>query len=213
MKTLKLTIKTLLFLLIAVNVLGCSKDDDNKSGDPDEAFKLGHATAIIGVDDRTIPFSTKTENSFATVYKTKIGDQQINQLLIVMSDDNSEMLIVTQVAPAPVTPTSYNLSTPLTDTYFFTAGVAVDGKNSSDTNVYTVGTYQNGEDVVTQSKGAFKITSLSPTRLKGTFEMTLYNSYQPKEAHNAKKLEATKGEFDLPIVELTNEQFEDLGLN
>jgi len=214
MKTLTHQFKSLFFtLVIAVSLVGCSKDDDNNDNkDNTEDLKGGQATAVIGVENQTIQFSTKTDNSFATIIKTKIGENEINQLIIVMMDDNSDVMIVAQAAPAPGKTTSYDLSKPLTEDYFFTTNVAVEGKNSSENNVYGVGSYQQGEEIVIRSKGSFKITSLSNTNIKGTFEMTLYNSYDPNNAHDAEELTVTEGEFDLPIVELDEGDLGDLGL-
>lgn len=217
MKTLKHQFKSLIFLLvIAVSLVGCSKDDDtgnNDNNDNDEDLKGGHATAVIGVDNKTIQFSTETDNSFAAIVKTKLGENDIKQLIIVMMDDNSDAMIITQAAPAPDKPINYDVSNVgLNSDYFFTSSVAVEGKNSSDDKIYGVGIYQQGEEVVNQSKGSFKITSLSKTNIKGTFEMTLYNSYDPKDAQDAEELTVTEGEFDLPIVELDEEDLGDLGL-
>ena len=211
METLKNQFRTLFFiLLIAGSLISCSKDDDNNGKDPNEVPNGGQATAVIGVDNQSIQFSTKSDNSFAGIVQTKIGENEIDQLVIVMQDDNSDVMIVAQAAPAPDTPKEYDLSKSATNDYFFTTAVALNGKNSSDDNIYGVGTYQQGEEVVIQSKGSFKITSVSNNNIKGSFEMTLYNIYDPNNAENAKEMTITEGTFDLPIVEIDGEDLGDL---
>lgn len=214
MKNIQLKLKTLsLILLTGLAFAGCSKDDDNNGNDTNEDLNEGNVTAVIGADEQAIQFSSETENSFAAIVKTKIDENEIEQLVIVMKDDNSNVMIVTSATPAPSNPINYNLSTPLTGEYLFTVGVGMDGENSSNDKTYGVGTYQQGEEVVLQSKGSFKITSISATSVKGTFEMTLYNSYNPDNAQDAKELSVTQGAFDLPIVELSEGDLEDLGLD
>jgi|GEM_PF-4560919 hypothetical protein len=210
MKTLKNKFNTLFFLIIiGISLVSCSKDDDN---DPSGDSKGGQATALIEIDNQTIQFSAKTGNSFAAITKTQFGENEFNQLTVVMMDDNSDVTIATQVVPAPDNPIDYDLSNVgLGTDDFFTTSVAVEGENSSDNNIYGVGFYQQGEEVVIKSKGSFKITSLTKTNIRGTFEMTLYNSYDPNNAQDAKKLTVTEGEFDLPM--LSQAEIEDLGLN
>ena len=214
MKIIRNNFKTLFLLLfVGFAFTSCSKDDDTNPDTKNDDLKTGNATAVIGVDNQTIQFSSDNENSFATKVNTKIGENEIDQLVIVMMDEDSDVMIVAQAAPAPDNAITYDLSKPLTEDSFFTAGVGVEGKNSSDDKTYGVGTYQQGNDLVIQSKGTFKITSLSSTTIKGTFEMTLYNNYDPNDAQDAKKLTITKGTFDLPIVELNEKDLGDLGLD
>lgn len=213
MKTIQIKFKTLfLLLMLGFAFVSCSSDDDAPQDDNNEDVKKGQATAVVGLDDKTIQFSAKSDNSFAAIIETKLGENDIKQLIIVMADDKPDVTIVAQVTPAPGNPINYDLSSPITDDYFFTTGVAVDGKNSSDANVYGVGFYQHGDDIVRQSKGAFKITSISSTNIKGTFDMTLYNSYNSNDTFDAKELTVTEGKFDLPMVKLSQKDLEDLGL-
>lgn len=206
----------LLMLLVSFAFANCSKDDDNNgndTNDTNEDLNESNVTAVIMDGEQTVQFSSENENSFATIVKTKVNEDEIEQLVIIMKDDNSEVLIVASATPAPNNPIDYNLSLPLTEEYLFTAGVSMDGENSSSDKTYGVGTYQHEEEVVHQSKGSFKITSISTTSVEGTFEMTLYNSYDPNTAQDAKELSVTEGAFDLPIVELSEEDLEYLGLD
>lgn len=215
MKTIQSKFKTVaLILFVSFAFVACSSDDDDSEmNDNDEDLKGGQASAVIDLDNQPVQFSSNGNQSFASLVKSQIGENEIDELVIIMMDDNSDLMIVAQAAPAPDNPINYDLSTPLTDDYFFSVGVAVDGKNSSDNKIYGVGTYQNGDDVVIQSQGSFKISALSNTSIKGTFEMTLYNTYDPNNVQDAEKLTVTEGEFDLPIVELDEEDLANLGLD
>lgn len=202
MKTLKYEFKNLFLLILAIGLLSCSNDDDNVVDEKDEGPLEGQATAVIAMDNETIQFSAKNENSFAGIVNANVGENEIKQLVIVMADDDSDILIVTQAAPAPNGPTTYDVSETLTEDYLFTTSVAVEGQNSAVDKIYGVGVYQHEDEIVLQSQGSFKITSLTSENIKGTFEMTLYNIYDPNNVENAKELTVTEGKFNLPIVEI-----------
>lgn len=212
MKTIQYQIKTFFFLLFAFSSLvACSSDDDNIIDEKDKGDDLveGLASADITVDNKTIQFSSESEDNFAGIIKTKMGDKEVNQLIIVMVDENSEVAIISQALPAPNSPIDYDLSkVGLGNDYFFTTDVVLD-----DSTVYSMGSYQQGEEVVVRSKGLFKITSMSKDNIKGTFKMTLYNSYDPNNVEDAKELKVTNGTFDLPIIEVDEGDLGDLDLD
>ncbi|MGO2295030.1 hypothetical protein [Psychroflexus halocasei] len=203
MKALKNQFKTILFLLIvgAISV-GCSSDDDIGDNGGEPSINEGNASAVINVDNQIIEFSSETDNSFATITQFEIEGNEIDKLTIIMADDNSGLMIAVEVAPAPNSPMNYDLSNVgFGQDYMLTATVLLDGENSSETDIYGVGSYsQDGE--LTQSQGLFKITSITNTTIKGTFNMTLYNSYSPNDDFNTKELTVTEGEFELPIVDI-----------
>lgn len=209
MKILNHRFKPLIIMLaITMSLLSCSKDD---SSDTIEDLREGHATAVIEVNQQTVSFAANSDRSFATIVTSKLGENDIRQLVVVMADEKSDAIIVSQAAPAPNNPINYDLSkVGFGDDYFFTTSVAMNGKNSSDANIYGMGSIQQDESIVLQSSGSFKITAITTTHIKGTFEMTLYNSYDPD---NAEKLSVTKGAFDLPLVELDEDDLGDLGID
>lgn len=217
MKTIKYQIKTFFFLLFAFSSLAaCSSDDDTIKDDKDKDGDLveGLASAEINVDEKTIQFSSKSEDNFAGIIKTKMGEEEIDQLIIVMVDEDSEVAIISQALPAPNAPRDYDLSkVGLVGDYLFTTDVVLDNKNSNDSKIYSMGSYQQGDDVVVQSKGIFKITAMSSDNIKGSFEMTLYNNYDPNLSEDAKELRVTKGTYDLPIIEIDAGDLEDLDLD
>lgn len=202
MKNLKNQFKTILILLISGTIsASCSSDDDIGGGD-EPGISGENASAVISVDDQIIDFSSETDNSFATITQFEIEGNEIDKLTIIMADDNSDVMIAVELAPAPNSSMSYDLSNVgLGQDYMLTATVLLNGENSSETDIYGVGSYnQDGE--LTQSQGLFKITSISNTSIKGTFDMTLYNSYNPSDDFNTKELTVTEGEFELPIVDI-----------
>ncbi|SHF57756.1 hypothetical protein SAMN05444483_101652 [Salegentibacter echinorum] len=211
MKTIKYQIKTFFFLLFAFSSLAaCSSDDDTIIDDNDNDGDLveGLASAEITVDNETIQFSSKSEDNFAGVMKTKMGEEEIDQLVIVMVDKDSEVAIISQALPAPNSPIDYDLSkVGFGNDYFFTTDVVLD-----DSKVYSMGSYQQGDEIALQSEGLFQITSVSKDNIKGTFKMTLYNSYDPNN-EDAKELTITEGKFDLPIKEIDEGDLGDLDLD
>lgn len=210
MKTIQF--KTLLFLLlVSFAFISCSSDDDSSS-EPKNDNKKGQASAMIEVNDQNLQFSSNNENSFATIVNANIGENQVDQLVIVMTDDNSDIVIVAQVAPAPDNSLTIDLTQPITDNYFFGTSVVLNGENSTDQDSYGVGSYQ-GDDIVVQSSGLFKITSISNTDIQGTFNMTLFNSYDVSNTPSIEEITVAEGEFDLPIIELSQEDLENFGLD
>lgn len=203
MKTIQNRFKTLLLLLLVGITFGsCSSDDDIGDDGGVPGINGDNASAVIDVDNQIIEFSSETDNSFATITQFEIEGNEVDKLTIIMADDNSDLMIAVEVAPAPNSSMSYDLSNVgFSQDYMLTASVLLEGENSSETDIYGVGSY-NQDGGMTQSQGLFKITSISNTTIKGTFEMTLYNSYNPNDDHNTKELIVTEGEFELPIVDL-----------
>lgn len=216
MKTIKDQIKTFFFLLFAFSSLAaCSSDDDTIIDDNDKDGDLveGLASAEITVDEKTIQFSSKSEDNFAGVMKTKMGEEEIDQLVIVMVDEDSEVAIISQALPAPNAPRDYDLSkVGLGNDYFFTTDVVLEKNNSDDRKTYSLGSYQQGDEIVLRSKGLFEITSMYKDNIKGTFKMTLYNSYD-QNIEDAKELTITEGKFDLPIIEINAGDLGDLDID
>lgn len=216
MKTLNPQIKTFFLLLFVFSgLVGCSSDDDNviDNDDKDDNLIEGLASAKIEVGDETIEFSAKSENNFAGIIKTKMGDQEqeVKHLIIIMNDEDSKVSIISQALPAPSSPTNYDLSKVGLNggDNLFSTNVVLENNSSNESRVYGMGSYQKEDDIIVQSEGSFKITSISSDNIKGTFNMTLYNSYVQNNAIEAEKLVVTNGEFDLPIIEVDEDDLGD----
>lgn len=184
-------------LLIAFMLLSsCAKEYSFEPELPaDKTF-----TADVQLADQFVSMSgSNVDSSFALTGKMRSTGE--DYLSITFNDDNSDMTLVVEIIPFSGESGDFDISTGYTDentqiALFYKNGV----ENTPESDVYS-SYFQTGDiaNPVIRGSGTIKITSLTESEVKGTFEMTLINY---DETGGLKEMKIDKGTFRVPVVKL-----------